>query len=95
MYHITYHDVKDVIEQTVVICSVLHTFLPPWDFLVDFPRVQKVYKVVIYVIGYVAISGRSAVYRKLSIENSEGVNNYKAVKEIQQDKFVEKELKKQ
>jgi hypothetical protein len=50
-------------------CSLLHTFLPPWEFLDDFPTVQKIYKAVIYVIGYVAGNGRSTIYPTLSTAN--------------------------
>lgn len=95
MHHINLHTVIDFITEISVTCSLLHTFLPPWDFLVDFPRVQKIYKVFIYLIGYIAISGRSSVYKTLSIKNPEGVNNYQIVKEEQQQTFVEKELQKQ
>jgi hypothetical protein len=54
--------------------SILHTFLPPWEFLNDFPRAQKYYKACVYVVGYVAISGRSTAYKSLSINNPDGVN---------------------
>ncbi len=50
-------------------CSLLHTFLPPWEFLDDFPAIQKIYKVIIYVIGYIAGNGRSTIYRDLSTKN--------------------------
>lgn len=60
------HKIFDIASFTIVLCSVLHTFLPPWDFLNDFPRAQKYYKVVIYVVGYIAINGRSTVYRSIS-----------------------------
>jgi hypothetical protein len=54
--------------------SILHTFLPPWEFLNDFPCAQKYYKACVYVVGYIAISGRSTAYKSLSINNPEGVN---------------------
>ena len=56
--------------------SVLHTLLPPWDFLADFPTAQKYYKAFIYCVGYIAISGRSAIpYNKgISINNPDGFN---------------------
>jgi hypothetical protein len=50
----------------VTICSVLHSVLPPWDFLDDFPTAQKLYKVLIYLIGYAAMNGRSTVYKSIS-----------------------------
>ena len=63
MHHLT---VEGVAVHTIAICSLLHTFLPPWDFLDPWPRTQKYYKAVIYVIGYMALSGRSTVYRSIS-----------------------------
>lgn len=57
------------IAQISFACSLLHTFLPPWDFLNDFPTVQKIYKAFIYVIGYMAGNGRSTVYPGLSTSN--------------------------
>lgn len=59
----------------VTVCSVLHTFLPPWDWLNDFPRAQKYYKAFIYFIGYVAINGRSTTYQSISMKNQPTVKN--------------------
>ncbi len=58
------------------VASLLHTFLPPWDFLADFPTAQKYYRAFIYFIGYIAVSGRSTVpYNKgISISNPNGFN---------------------
>lgn len=64
MHHIT---LMQVALRTVVTCSVLHTFLPPWEFLTDFPKAQKYYKVLVYVVGYVALNGRSTVYQSISV----------------------------
>jgi len=50
--------------EVVTVCSLLHTFLPPWDFLQDFPKAIRYYKLFIYAIGYVALNGRSTVYQK-------------------------------
>lgn len=63
------HETQDLIFHAIVACSVLHSVLPPWDFLNDFPNAQKIYKVLIYVIGYVALNGRSTVYRSISTTN--------------------------
>lgn len=51
---------------TIIVCSILHSTLPPWDFLNDFPTLQKYYKLLIYVIGYVALNARSTVYKSIS-----------------------------
>jgi hypothetical protein len=61
----------DVLSRTVVVCSLLHTFLPPWDFLAPWPRAQKVYRAIIYVIGYVAINARSTVYPSVSTDDGQ------------------------
>jgi hypothetical protein len=56
--------------------SILHTFLPPWDFLDDFPTAQKYYKAFVYFVGFVAENARSTVpYNKgISINNPNGFN---------------------
>ena len=63
-----------IVAMISFVCSILHTFLPPWDFLNDFPRAQKYYKVVVYVIGYIAVNARSTVYNKISVNNPAGPN---------------------
>ena len=55
--------------------SILHTFfLPPWDWLNDFPRAQKYYKAFVYFVGFIAVSGRSTIMKSISINNPAGVN---------------------
>lgn len=68
------HETQDLIFHVIVACSVAHSLLPPWDFLNDFPTAQKLYKVGIYIIGYVALNGRSTVYKSISTQNPVGVN---------------------
>jgi hypothetical protein len=68
------HAAKDILFDVVVGCSILHSTLPPWDFLNDFPRAQKVYKAAIYLIGYIAINARSTVYKGISTQTIGGVN---------------------
>ena len=68
----TLHDTADIVTRTMAVCSLLHTLLPPWDVLDDFPTAQKYYKVVVYVVGYIALNGRSTVYKSISINN--GIN---------------------
>lgn len=77
MPHITLHELRDIGLEIVFICSIMHTFLPPWDFLNDFPAAQKLYKVFIYLVGYVAINGRSTVYKSISMQTNGGVNEAK------------------
>ena len=68
------HWFLDDAAAVIVICSILHTFLPPWDFLNDFPRAQKYYKLVVYVIGYVAGNARSTVYKSISTKEGSSVS---------------------
>lgn len=63
------HNLLDIATETVAVCSVLHTVLPPWEAFNDFPAVQKYYKLLIYVIGYMALNGRSTVYQGISTKN--------------------------
>lgn len=62
------HSILDWGTRTVSVCSVLHTTLPPWEKLNNHPRLQAVYKMFIYVIGYVAVSGRSLLYASISTQ---------------------------
>lgn len=64
-----------IVTNVVTICSVLHTVLPPWDFLSDFPRVQAVYKLFVYIVGYIAVNARSALYTQLSTANGTKVSD--------------------
>lgn len=59
----------DYAAGTIVVCSILHTFLPPWEFLADFPIAQKYYKALVYIIGYIAGNARSTVYKSISQTN--------------------------
>jgi len=55
-----------VVSSTVTICSFLHTVMPPWEAFNDFPAVQKYYKLLVYIVGYIALNGRSTLYPSLS-----------------------------
>jgi hypothetical protein len=70
------HEIKDIAFDVVVSCSVLHTFLPPWDAdaLKPFPRMQAYYRLFIYLTGYVALNARSTVYKSISVQNPESPN---------------------
>jgi hypothetical protein len=52
--------------EVIAIASFAHTILPPWEAFNDFPRVQKYYKLFVYIVGYAALNGRSTVYPSLS-----------------------------
>lgn len=62
--------------RTVFVCSLIHSFAPPWDAkeIEPFPTFQKVYRLFIYVIGYIALNARSTVYPSISTQNPNGVN---------------------
>jgi len=68
------HTLVDHGTQIIALCSVLHTILPPWDMLDDFPTAQKYYKLFIYVVGYVALNGRSTAWKSISVNNPNGPN---------------------
>jgi len=70
---VTPHTIE-IITRVVFIASIAHSALPPWDFLNDFPTTQKVYKVLIYLVGFIALNGRSTVHQSISIATSGGVN---------------------
>jgi hypothetical protein len=66
---LTAASVVSVHMQVVYVCTILHTFMPPWEVLNDFPNAQKYYKVAVYVIGYGAGSARSTVYKSISTQS--------------------------
>lgn len=55
-----------LITEIVAGSSILHTLLPPWEAFNDFPSAQKYYKLLVYIVGYVALNGRSRIYPSLS-----------------------------
>lgn len=63
------HNLLDIATETVAVCSVLHTVLPPWEALSDFPSAQKYYKLLVYFIGYLALNGRSTLYKGISTKD--------------------------
>ena len=63
------HMIVDLVSRVVLVSSLSHTVLPPWEVLDDFPRVQKVYKAFVFFVGYAAISQRSNLYRSISTGN--------------------------
>lgn len=60
------HKLFDIATGIVTVASVVHTLLPPWDAFNDFPRTQKVYKLIVYIVGYLAVNARSTVYPTIS-----------------------------
>lgn len=55
--------------EVIAFSSLAHTILPPWEVFDDFPRVQKYYKLFVYIVGYAALNGRSTVYKDLSTKD--------------------------
>lgn len=47
-----------IILRIIVIASVVHIFLPPYDVFNDFPKFQKYYKLFVSVVGYIALNAR-------------------------------------
>jgi hypothetical protein len=54
----------------VAISSIVHVILPPWEIFNDYPRIQRAYKLFVYLVGYAAIAIRSVIHPDLS--TSEG-----------------------
>lgn len=65
------HNWLDLATETVAVCSVLHTILPPWEAFNDFPAAQRYYKLLIYIIGYAALNGRSTIYQGISTKDGQ------------------------
>lgn len=62
-------DTVKTLTEVVAVSSLLHTILPPWEVFGDFPKVQKFYKLFVYIVGYAALNGRSTVYQSISTKN--------------------------
>jgi hypothetical protein len=71
---VTEVQILDIGAKVVVAASIAHSCLPAWEFLSDFPRAQKFYKAFIYLVGFVALNGRSTVHQSISISTAGGVN---------------------
>jgi len=70
-----FHTVKDLASDVMIISSALHTFLPPYDAeaFIPFPKFQKYYKLIIYLLGYTGVNFRSTVYKSIAVTNN-GLN---------------------
>jgi hypothetical protein len=75
MLGIDLHKATDDLTQLIAISSMVHNILPPWDLLNGYPRIQKVYKVLVYSVGYMALNARSTIQRSISINNPRGHNS--------------------
>lgn len=60
------HSLIDICTETIAACSLLHTMLPPWEAFNDYPKVQKAYKLLVYLVGWFALNARSTVYKSIS-----------------------------
>ncbi len=58
-----------IVTTVVFFSSILHNFLPPWDFLYEFPRAQRYYRLMIYIVGYTALNARSSMYPAISTKD--------------------------
>ena len=67
-------DLIKITTEVVASSSLAHTLLPPWEAFADFPRVQKYYKLFVYIVGYAALNGRSTVYPTLSTKDGTGTS---------------------
>jgi hypothetical protein len=69
------HDLIKMGTEIVTGASILHTILPPWEAFNDYPGIQKPYKVIVFIIGYAALNGRSTVYPGLSTKSGSQVSD--------------------
>jgi hypothetical protein len=71
------HEWVDIGLRIVFVCSLIHTFAPPWDIeaLQPFPRLKNAYRLFIYIVGYIALNARSTVYKSISVNNPDGPNS--------------------
>ena len=50
-----------VVSNLISICSMLHILLPPYETFNDYPRMQKYYKLIVLIIGNIALNKRGDV----------------------------------
>lgn len=68
------HSLVDLVTRIVLVCSLAHTLLPPWEVFADYPRLQKAYKLGLYLLGYIALNGRSTLYKSIGTNNGSQVS---------------------
>ena len=68
-------DLVKLATQIVAVSSLVHTLLPPWEALNDFPTLQKYYKLFVYLVGYAALNGRSTVYPSISTKSGTKISD--------------------
>jgi hypothetical protein len=88
-----------IIAEVSFCASIVHTILPPWDWISpdDNPRLHKLYKIFVYVVGYVAMNARTTAFKELSINNPDGVNTTgitRTTKSVPVETVTEVEVKK-
>ncbi len=58
-----------LIPQIIAGATLVHTFMPPWEAFSDFPELQKKYKLLVYLVGFIAGNARSTLYGSLSTKD--------------------------
>lgn len=70
MSAITLHQLFDWAGAVVLVCSLLGTFLPPYEWFDKWPSFQAVYKVLTMTIArWGAINLKSVVYQQTSVDS--------------------------
>lgn len=54
-------DLISIVEHIVVVSSLLHLVLPPYETFDEFPTFKKYYKLVVLIIGNIALNKRQAL----------------------------------
>lgn len=54
-------DLISLVEHIVVVSSLLHLVLPPYETFDEFPRFKKYYRLVVLIIGNIALNKRQAL----------------------------------
>lgn len=66
MHTLTLAQIEHWGANIVLISSVLHTALPPYEVFSDYPGAMKFYKLILTLLSFLAVSRRSAVYQSIS-----------------------------
>lgn len=62
------------VEHVIVVCSVLHMLLPPYETFDEFPRFRQYYKLIVLIVGNISLNKRESVvglYQRVKAANGE------------------------
>jgi len=69
--NLTLHELFDIAGAIVIVCSVLNSFLPPFEWFAKWPNFQAVYRIITMTIArWGAINIKSTIYPSIASPKS-------------------------